>query len=88
MTKPTTEAAKQRQIVSEWGAFSHTEAYKDLMDYCELQREMLLSYAEEMAMPHPSGKGVVPINGEMSTFLLQNRRGINIVRTYIRLRSE
>ena len=58
------------------------------MEYADGQREMLLGYAEEMAMPHPSGKGRTPINGEMSNFLLQNRRGISIMTTYIRLRSE
>jgi hypothetical protein len=58
------------------------------MSYGDSQRDMLLKYAEEMAMPHPNGKGVVPIDGQMSNYLLQNRRGISIMTTYIRLRSE
>lgn len=82
------EALRQQKIVKQWHSFSKTEAFKDLMEYCEGQQEMLLTYAEELEMPGPLGKGRVPITGEMSNLLLQNRRGINIVKTYIRLRSE
>lgn len=80
--------ALQKKIVAQWRQFSKTEAYKDLMAYGDTQRDMLLKYAEEMAMPHPGGHGVVAIDGKMANYLLQNRRGIGIMTTYIRLRSE
>lgn len=81
-------AAMQKTINNEWQTFSKTHAYKDLMEYMDAQLEMLLGQAENMQMPHPNGKGLMPIDGKMSNLLLQNRRGVNIVRTYIRLRSE
>lgn len=80
-------AAKQRAINSQWKEFSKTAAYKDLMSYMDDQSAMLLNYAESLQMPDPSGK-MVGIDGKMSNLLLQNRRGVNIVRTYIGLRSE
>ena len=77
----------QEKIVKAWQAFSTTEAYEDLMKYIDMQREMYRQYAEERAMPHPMGDGVVPLTNEDVAALLQNSRGLNIVRTYIELRS-
>lgn len=81
------ETARQKTINSEWEMFSKTHAYKDLIDYMESQKAMLLNYAENLQMPGPDGK-MVMIDGPISNLLLQNRRGVNIVSTYIKLRSE
>jgi hypothetical protein len=78
--------ADQQKIVKAWKAFSGTEAYSDLLSYIDDTREMYRKYAEERAMPHPMGEGVVPLTNEDVASLLQNSRGLNIVRTYIELR--
>ena len=85
---PTESDLKQRQIVNDWTAFSKTAGYKDIMEYIDRHRTNLISFAEERAMPSPDGKGMVSLNNETASSLLQNARGMNIVRTYIRLRSE
>lgn len=76
----------QNKILEEWKAFSNTQAYKDLLEYLNSQREMYRQYAEERVMPHPMGEGSVPIDNETVAALLQNSRGLNIVKTYIELR--
>lgn len=78
---------EQKKIVSQWQDFSRTLAYKDLMSYIDDQRTMLIEMAEERAMPIGNGKKA-SIDTETANSLLQNSRGLNIVRTYIRLRSE
>lgn len=78
----------EAQIKADISAFLRTAGGKHLMQYADDQREMLLSYAEEMAMPHPNGSGKIPIDGQTANYLLQNRRGIGIVTTYVRLYSE
>lgn len=83
------EATRQARIVSQWQAFSHTDAYKDFMEYGDAQQAMFLHYAEELAMPHPtSGKGLIPISENAGMNLLQNRRGIGIMTSYAKLRAE
>lgn len=82
------ESSKQDRIVNQWRAFSRTEAFKDYMEYAQSQQDMLIKYAEELQMPGPMGKGMIPITGEMANFLLQNRRGIGIMTSYARLRAE
>ena len=81
--------ALQAKITQQWAAFANVtgrEAYEDLMKYIDGQREMFRKYAEERAMPHPNphaeGK-MVPLDNETVAALLQNSRGLNIVRTYI-----
>lgn len=76
----------QDKIVKSWKAFSHTAGYEDLMRYIDDMREMYRKYAEERAMPHPNGKETVPLDNETVAALLQNSRGLNIVKTYIELR--
>lgn len=88
-TKSRNEAAElQTKISKQWQAFANTtgrEAYEDLMKYIDGQREMFRKYAEDRAMPHPNVNmnTVVPIDNETIAALLQNSRGLNIVRTYI-----
>lgn len=78
----------QAKITQQWRSFSNThgrEAYADLLQYIDGQREMFRKYAEERAMPHPNPSvgGVIPLDSETVSALLQNSRGLNIVRTYI-----
>lgn len=77
----------EQRIHNEWREFSKTLAYKKMMEYADDQSKMLLKYAEEMAMPSPNG-GTVPLDIQKSHSLLQNKRGIGIMTTYIRLYSE
>lgn len=79
---------EERQVRNEWQTFSKTLAYKRMMEYAESHGNTLLRYAEERAMPDLTGKGMRAIDNEMSNSLLQNKRGIGIITSYIRLYSE
>lgn len=79
---------KTQLILTEWATFSKTTAFKELMQYMDDNRQLLHDYAEERVMPSPIDGKKIAIDSETSNSLLQNARGINIVRTYIRLRSE
>lgn len=87
--KARSEASRlQAKVTSQWATFANVtgkEAYADLMQYIESQREMFRKYAEEQAMPHPNVNvgGVVPLDNDTVAALLQNSRGLNIVKTYI-----
>ena len=76
---------KEARLRSQWREFAKTEAYAELMKYAEVNRSNLLKYAEEMSMPSPLGKGNVSLDDKMSINLLQNRRGIGIITSYIGL---
>lgn len=82
-------AKRQEQITKQWQAFAtHNgkQAYEDLMQYIDDQREMFRKYAENQAMPHPNPQKageMVPIDNDMVAALLQNSRGLSIVKTYI-----
>jgi len=84
-------AAKQRRINDQWKKFATTfgrEAYEDLMEYADAQREMFRKYGEDMAMPHPKQPNeVIPLNEKTIASLLQTGRGINIMKTYITTRA-
>lgn len=77
----------QAEITRQWKNFATVNgraAYEDLMRYMDDQREMFRKYAEDKAIPHPSKQGeLVPIDNETVAALLQNSRGVNIIRTYI-----
>lgn len=80
---------KQKAITKQWQLFatiSGRDAYKDLMEYIDLQRELYRQYAEDMQMPSPTGKGMVHIDKDTAAILLQNSRGLRIIQTYIRNR--
>lgn len=82
------DADEERTIRNQWREFSKTLAYKRMLEYAEINGEMLLRQAEESAMPHPNGTGTMPIDDHMAMNLLQNKRGIAIMTTYIRIYSE
>ena len=87
-TKPTVigqDNKKESLIRREWQDFSKTTAFAEMMKYAELNRDNFLRFAEEMSMPGADGKGHVSLDDKMSINLLQNRRGIGILLTYIRL---
>jgi len=83
---------EQEKIVKQWKSFatiSGKDAYKDLMEYIDAQMAMYLKYCEDQAMPHPRNtEQVVPLSNDMISTLLQNRRGLGIVKTYIQSRVE
>lgn len=86
MTKPTVigqDNKKDARLRQQWQEFAKTEAYAEFRNYAELNRGNFLKYAEEMAMPSPDGKGYVSLDDKMSINLLQNRRGVGIMTTYI-----
>lgn len=78
------EASLQKRIANQWVEFSKTDAFKEFSDYMSMNQDMLLEYAQEMVMPSPveDGKQVI-LSVEKSNSLLQNRRGIGIVKTYV-----
>ena len=81
------EGAKKRRVVAaQWQNFERgvgKVAYDDLMDYIDSQREMYRKYAEERMMPSPKGNDMVSIDNETVAALLQNSRGLSIVKVYI-----
>lgn len=77
---------KQTRINQQWKRFATTygkEAWDDYIAYADDQRAMFMKYAEEMQMPHPSGREMMPIDKDMIAILLQTSRGVNIMRSYI-----
>lgn len=86
------ENQKQAKITKQWKNFAKSngrEAYRDLMEYIDSMGGMYIKYAEDRAMPHPQGNGkVVMIDNETIGALLQNKRGMSIIQTYIRNRVE
>lgn len=82
----------QAKVTKQWQNFANTtgrEAYRDLLAYIDDQREMFRKYAEDRQMPHPNGDGTyITLDNEATASLLQNSRGLNIVRTYLLARVE
>lgn len=79
----------QGKIMKQWQNFAKAtgrEAYEDLMQYIDSQRDMLIHFAEELEMPSPDGKGMVSIPQETAATFLQTTRGLRIVKTYIQNR--
>lgn len=75
---------RSKLVANQWLAFSKTTAYKEFILFMESNQETLLYYAEEGVVPNPSGNGTdIPISGEKSNMLLQNRRGIGIVKAHV-----
>jgi hypothetical protein len=57
------------------------------MQYIDSHREMYRKYAEERMMPHPNPDvGQVAIDSETCAALLQNSRGLHIIKTYLESR--
>jgi hypothetical protein len=82
-------AKLQTKIKKQWHNFATStgrEAYEDLMQYIDSQREMLIHFAEELEMPSPDGKGMATIPQETAATFLQTTRGLRIVKTYIQNR--
>jgi hypothetical protein len=77
----------QKKITEQWQTFATSlgkEAYDDLMNYIDNQREMFRKYAENQAIPHPTKFGdVLPLSSDNIAGLLQTSRGLNIIKTYI-----
>jgi len=77
-------AENERAIGKQWLEFSHTAAFKDLMQYGHSTSDMLTTYAKEMVMPSPVKEGEeIILTIEKSHSLLQNARGCDIILSYI-----
>jgi hypothetical protein len=77
----------QDKIVKQWKAFSNTEAFEDLIQYIDSQREMFRQYSEDMSIPHPKKSDeVISLDSQAIANLLQTSRGLRIVKTYIQSR--
>lgn len=83
----TSPGVDRDKIRKQWVGFANThgrEAYEDLMKYIDAQREMYRRYAEERAMPNPNDPShLLALDNETVAALLQNSRGLNMIRTYI-----
>ena len=71
-------------VLSEWKAFSNTQAYKDLIEYSHYTIDQFMEYAKEGVMPSPSNNGEqVVIDDKKAISLLQKARGCDIILSYI-----
>lgn len=85
MNEITEEQIKRnKQIAAQWKTFSKTEAYKELMDYIELQDYLAVTAAKGPVMPFGGKDGEeLVFDVEKSTFLLQRSVGYDIVKEYV-----
>lgn len=84
------ESNKWEKIAHQWDQFSKTEAYKELMDYIDLQKDVNSTLA---AGPIEIYKEVPTVDGkttqqlefepEKLAYLLQRNVGLDTIRLYI-----
>lgn len=84
------ESNKWEKIARQWGQFSKTEAYKELMSYIDLQKDVNSTLA---AGPIEIYKEVPTVDGkttqqlefepEKLAYLLQRNVGLDTIRLYI-----
>lgn len=84
------EGNKWEKIAHQWGQFSKTEAYKELMGYIDLQKDINSTLA---AGPIEIYKEVPTVDGkktqqlefepEKLAYLLQRNVGLDTIRLYI-----
>lgn len=84
------ESNKWEKIAHQWGQFSKTEAYKELMSYIDLQKDVNSTLA---AGPIEIYKEVPTVDGkttqqlefepEKLAYLLQRNVGLDTIRLYI-----
>ena len=76
-------AEREKAIANQWLAFSHTDAWRDFIEYGHTTSDMLTTYAKERVMPSPLKDGEqIIIDGETASSLLQNSRGCDIILSY------
>lgn len=81
---------KEQQITNEWGEFSKTLAYRELIEYIELQKEtntILASGPMEVYRDVPTSDGKYDLQfdfqPEKYAYLLQRSVGCDIVKSYV-----
>lgn len=89
----TEENAKlESKIISEWVAFSRTDAYKDWVLSMEQTMQMIQDNVDNMTEPRPSilpgVRNDQPIDAEKSALMNQRKVGIKYALQYPALRIE
>lgn len=80
----------QSKIVSEWTAFSHTDAYKDWQKSMEETMQLIQDNVDNMTESRPVGMGKVdkfPIDSEKAALINQRKVGIKYALQYAQLRA-
>lgn len=84
------ESNKWEKIAHQWEQFSKTEAYKELMDYIDLQKDVNSTLAAGpieiyKEVPTVDGKATqeLEFEPEKLAYLLQRNVGLDTIRLYI-----
>ena len=92
MAKDLTNAELQTKIISEWVAFSHTDAYKDWVQSMEETMAMIQDNVDNMTEHRPTAiPGVTskqPIDADRAALINQRKMGIKYAIQYPQLRIE
>ena len=79
-----------KQVKRDWELFSHTLAYKELMEFIELQKSINTTMASGpmevyREVPTHDGKGELnfEFEPEKYAYLLQRSVGCDIIKTYV-----
>ena len=82
---PKQESIKRQDMIrNEWEGFSKTAAYKEFMEYIELQDYFAVMAAKGPVMPFDEEKGTDFIfDNQKSANLLQRSVGYDIVKAYV-----
>lgn len=84
-------AALENKIISEWAAFSRTDAYKDWIQSMEETMQLIQDNVDNMTESRPVGMGKVdkfPIDSEKAALINQRKVGIKYSVQYAQLRVE
>jgi hypothetical protein len=85
-------AKLQSKIISEWVAFSRTDAYKDWVQSMEETMQMYQDNVDNMTEPRPSivpgVRNLAPIDAEKAALINQRKVGIKYALQYPALRIE
>lgn len=92
MTKDNDNARLQEKIISEWVAFSRTDAYKDWIKSMDETVAMIQDNVDNMVESRPTAiPGVTtkqPIDSERAALINQRKMGIVYALQYPKLRIE
>ena len=92
MAKDNDNAKLQEKIISEWVAFSRTDAYKDWMKSMEETMQLIQDNVDDMTEHRPTAiPGVTtkqPIDSERAALINQRKMGIKYAVQYPKLRIE
>ena len=84
------ESNKWEKIAHQWEQFSKTEAYKELMGYIDLQKEINATLAagpteiyKEVPLTNERSSQQLEFEPEKLAYLLQRNVGLDTIRLYI-----